>query len=204
MTEWIMAVDINRNKLGVKSREAIHLDGDWHETFQCWFIELVNSEYYIHLQLRSAMKKDFPSLYDITAAGHLMEGESVQDGVREIKEELGITISYHELYFLGAIHNTIRLPHFIDNEISLVYLYEIKSKIHYQFLDKEVESVIRIKLKDFKQLIEKNVDAVDYEQYVRDEFVLSTNRISTSNIVPHELKYYRLVITNIESYIQKL
>ena len=79
MVEMINVVDKERNIIGVKSRELVHLDGDWHETFQCWFIEPVENSFYIYVQKRSANKKDFPSMYDITAAGHLLAEETVED-----------------------------------------------------------------------------------------------------------------------------
>jgi hypothetical protein len=60
-TEQLKIFDENRNPIGVASREDVHRLGYWHETFHCWFV-------------------------DITAAGHLMADESVEDGVREIKE----------------------------------------------------------------------------------------------------------------------
>ena len=80
-------------------------------------------------------------MYDITAAGHLLAGESEEDGVREIQEELGIQVSIGQLTFLDAIPNSIKLPSFIDNEISLVYLYEVKAPLIFNFVDEEVEGL---------------------------------------------------------------
>ena len=54
----INVVDKERNIIGVKSRELVHLDGDWHETFQCWFIEQDENSFYIYVQKRSANKKE--------------------------------------------------------------------------------------------------------------------------------------------------
>ena len=201
MVEMIKVVDKERNVLGVKSREAIHLDGDWHETFQCWFIERVKNSYYIYLQLRSASKKDFPLMYDITAAGHLLVEESEEDGVREIQEELGILVSIEQLTFLDAIPNSIKLPGFIDNEISLVYVYEVKAPLQFNFVDEEVEGIIRIKLDDFEQLCNLEVNEVTVHCYEKGQFMNECNTITLDQIVPHEYNYYKRVILKIKDYI---
>ena len=202
MEEYITVIDRNRNPIGVKSRSQIHTDGDWHETFQCWFIERIKDEVYIHLQLRSHTKKDFPSLYDITAAGHLLSGETPEDGVREIKEELGVDVSYEELHYINAIENEISLSQFIDNEIALVYLYEIKKKLLYKFMDQEVEGIIRVKLADFIKLVNEEKSITIYEQYSVDGFTLVNGNINLNNMVPHKKKYFESVIQGINQYIQ--
>lgn len=202
VVEMIKVIDRGRNVLGVKSREAVHLDGDWHETFQCWFIELVEDCYYIYLQLRSASKKDFPSMYDITAAGHLLASETVADGVREIKEELGIELNLQQLVFLDAIPNSIVLDSFIDNEVSLVYLYEVKESLTFRFEDEEVEAVVRVKLQDFKSLYYSQVDAASYELYERGQFIASAACLTLEQIVPHEWSYIKKVISKIEAHIK--
>mgnify|MGYP003418524452 FL=1 len=201
MVEMLTVVDINRNQLGVKSREEVHRDGDWHETFQCWFIEQVENTYYIYVQKRSANKKDYPSMYDITAAGHLLVDETVEDGVREIKEELGIDVSLDELTFLQAIPNSITLPNLIDNEISLVYLYEVKKPIRFSFLDEEVEAVMRVKLSDFEKLVFGEVDQVFCQNHEDGEINGCCITISKSQMVPHEMKYFKKVMNKINEYV---
>ena len=39
MTEWLTIFDFEKNILGKKLRDEVHRDGDWHETFHCWFVE---------------------------------------------------------------------------------------------------------------------------------------------------------------------
>ena len=199
--EMLMTVDKNRNPLYVKSREAVHRDGDWHETFQCWFIEQVENTYYIYVQKRNVNKKDFPSMYDITAAGHLLVGETVEDGVREIKEELGIDVTMDELTFLQAIPNSITLPNLIDNEISLVYLYEVKKPIRFSFLDEEVEAVMRVKLSDFEKLVFGEVDQVFCQKHEDGEINGCCITISMSQMVPHEMNYFKKVMNKINEYV---
>ena len=201
MVEMIKVVDKERNVLGVKSRESVHLDGDWHETFQCWFIERVKNSYYIYLQLRSASKKDFSLMYDITAAGHLLVGESEEDGVREIQEELGIQLSIGQLTFLDAIPNSIKLLNFIDNEISLVYVYEVKAPLKFNFVDEEVEGIVRMKLDDFEQLCNSEVNEVTVHCYEKGDFLNECITITLDQIVPHEYNYFKRVILKIKDYI---
>ena len=85
-------------------REEIHRLGYWHETFHCWFVKKVHNEWMIYFQLRSKEKADYPLLLDITAAGHLLAGETINDGIREIDEErkVGekqITVTLRLIYF---------------------------------------------------------------------------------------------------------
>ena len=199
--EMLMTVDKNRNPLYVKSREAVHRDGDWHETFQCWFIERVENSYYIYVQKRSVNKKDFPSMYDITAAGHLLVGETVEGGVREIKEELGLDVSINELIFLQAIPNSIVLPNFIDNEISLVYLYEVKTPITFSFVDEEVEAIFRLQLNDFEKLVLGEVKDAPCQKYVDGKFTQGNNTVSMNQFVPHEANYFKQVMNKIKEYV---
>ena len=197
----INVVDKERNIIGVKSRELVHLDGDWHETFQCWFIEQDENSFYIYVQKRSANKKDFPLMYDITAAGHLLAGETVEDGVREIKEELGIEVSIDELTFLQAIPNSITLPNFIDNEISLVYLYEVKEPLTFSFIDQEVEAIMRLKLNDFEKLVCGEVKEVFCQKYEDGKFSREHKAVSVNQFVPHEANYFKQVVNKIKEYV---
>lgn len=55
------------------------------------------------LQKRSATKKLWPNLWDITAGGHVLSGElGYQAVIRETKEEIGINIKKEELEFIGT------------------------------------------------------------------------------------------------------
>ncbi|WP_310793579.1 NUDIX hydrolase [Salipaludibacillus neizhouensis] len=101
--EKLKIFDDNRNQIGIASRSDVHRVGYWHEVFHCWFVCNIQGTDYIYLQLRSNKKKDYPNLLDITAAGHLLADETVKDGVREIKEEIGIDVAFEELKQLGVI-----------------------------------------------------------------------------------------------------
>lgn len=90
--EMIKIYDEQKNPLGITSRDIVHQKGYWHDTFHCWFLKNENNIDYIYFQLRSKVKNDFPNLLDITAAGHILANETVGEGIREIKEELGMDV----------------------------------------------------------------------------------------------------------------
>lgn len=83
---------------GVKRRGEVHRDGDWHRAFHLWVV----SERGVLLQRRSATKAAWPGHLDATAAGHLLAGEQVRDGLREADEELGVPYRFEDLEDLGV------------------------------------------------------------------------------------------------------
>ena len=118
------------------------------------FLKKEDDTVFLYFQLRSPSKKDFPSLFDITAAGHLLADEQPSDGIREVEEELGLSISFENLTFAGVIQDEIHMPSFTDREFCHVYLYmdqEEHMDIHLQ--KEEVAGLYRAKLMDAQQLL---------------------------------------------------
>jgi isopentenyldiphosphate isomerase len=83
-----------------RSRAAIHLDGEWHQAFHCWILRRGGQE--IVLQQRSSFKDTFPLCWDAAAAGHWRFGESPEQAAREIAEELGISVPFERLRWVGT------------------------------------------------------------------------------------------------------
>ena len=83
---------------GTKRRDAVHRDGDWHRAFHLW----VTSPHGVLLQRRAPTKAAWPGRLDATAAGHLLAGEAVRDGLREAEEELGVAYAFDDLLPLGV------------------------------------------------------------------------------------------------------
>lgn len=96
--ELLDVVDDQGHHLGVKPRGAVHRDGDWHRAFHLW----VTGPAGVLLQRRPATKASWPSRLDATAAGHLVAGEDVRDGLREVEEELGVAYAFADLEPLGV------------------------------------------------------------------------------------------------------
>jgi len=89
--------------IGVEERSIVHRDALWHKTVHCWLYDKTGN---IFFQIR----KDSGTLYT-TASGHLMAGETIQDGFqREIFEEIGIQIDASDAELVGVV------PFIMDKE----------------------------------------------------------------------------------------
>ncbi|WCB96433.1 Isopentenyl-diphosphate Delta-isomerase [Baekduia alba] len=84
--------------LGTKRRGDVHRDGDWHLAFHLWVVRGDG----VLLQRRAADKASWPGYLDASAAGHLLAGEAIQDGIREAEEELGAAYAFDDLASLGV------------------------------------------------------------------------------------------------------
>ena len=98
--EMIDIFDADLRPLGIKERKAAHMDGDWHVTYHLWVVgEHGNGN--VLYQWRSREMQNFPDMLDVSAAGHLMAGETVDQGVREAEEELGLDLRAARIHKLG-------------------------------------------------------------------------------------------------------
>jgi isopentenyldiphosphate isomerase len=136
VTEILDIYDEDLRWLGAKERGAVHRDGDWHRVFHCWIAYRdKDGRDYLVVQRRGPNTQTFPNLLDITAAGHYQAGESVRDGVREIREELGIDVDFDKLFPLGIHISVSRYNGLIDRQFADVFLYIYDQDIgdyHYQ------------------------------------------------------------------------
>src|SRR4051812_39465808 len=83
MPEYFDILDANMKPAAPfrMERQETHRTGAWHQTFDCWIVRRDPSGDKIVLQLRSAQKDSYPGTLDISASGHLLEGEQPLDGV---------------------------------------------------------------------------------------------------------------------------
>ncbi|MFB0830889.1 NUDIX hydrolase [Brevibacillus laterosporus] len=206
-TELLAIFDESHNHLGSASRAEVHRKGLWHETFHCWFISNENGTDYIHFQIRSEQKKDFPSLLDITAAGHLLAHETIYDGIREIEEELGIRVSFYDLVSLGVIKNCIIQKGFIDKELSHVFLYQSKHAISdYSLQPEEVSGMVKAEFAGFSELWlhdKQELLVEGFERNDKGERIPLNRMVGKHDFVPHEQAYFEGIIYSITEYLSK-
>ncbi|MFH1161759.1 MAG: NUDIX domain-containing protein [Candidatus Jorgensenbacteria bacterium] len=138
-----------------KLRDEVHRDGDWHRAVHVW---VVNSRGEVLLQKRSATIDLFRNLWDISLVGHMRSGEKSADAaLRELKEELGITVEEHELQFVAAIPSQLKDGMLRDNQFSDIYL--LRRDVDIEKLEKQKEEVAEITfmpLQELQTLVRKN------------------------------------------------
>ncbi|SES08756.1 Isopentenyldiphosphate isomerase [Gracilibacillus ureilyticus] len=203
--ELLKIFDDNKKEVGVASRNEVHQIGYWHEVFHCWFVGRENDISYIYLQLRSPVKKDYPGLYDITAAGHLLADENVEDGVREIEEELGVKVNFRELVSLGVIDYIVTRESFIDKEIANVFLFKTNNRLEDFHLQKEeVAGMVKAKFSDFEALWKGKINQIKLSGFFVNEMGekhLMEETVGKNRFVPHQEIFYQTVIEKIKDQL---
>ena len=194
MTEVFDIYDESLRHIGVKSREAVHRDGDWHQVFHCWVIGREPSrDAFVILQMRADDKDMYPGKLDISAAGHLEAGESVADGIREIEEELGLCVKFEDLVPLGRRLGISRYRDMVDCQISHVFLYECNQPLaEYDYRKEEVKGLIRLPLDTGVSLLAGEVERVmveavgldaDRVAISADDFIPSVDRYALKALI---------------------
>ena len=189
-SEQLMVVDSSGQPLYPVTRETVHRDGLWHETFHCFVIDLDKG--HVLLQQRAKQKKDFPELIDITAAGHLLAGETPRDGIRELKEEIGLVRQFEELFSLGVFLEELIVGDLKDRERVHLFLTDSAMPLErYVLQTEEVSRLIALPFSEFARLTDETAETfktVDQEIIRRDQFV------------PHPSAYFRRVNDGIQAY----
>lgn len=207
-TEKIRVYDEEGNPKGIATRRDVHEKGYWHDTFHCWLAGRQGDRDVVYLQLRSETKKDFPGLFDITAAGHLLAEETVEDGIREVREELGVPVDFGDLCRLGMVKDQLALPGFTDNERCHCFLYKDLENIDLKF-ELQLEEVSGIAKLDFGELAalfmrEKERVAIEGFEIAPDggkrPFV---REISLQDMVPHSAGYLEKIIESIGQELKR-
>jgi isopentenyldiphosphate isomerase len=89
-------------------RAIVHRDGLWHRSFHCWVVRAGPRGPELLLQRRALTKDFWPGAWDVSAAGHYRAGEGLAGGLRELAEELGLTVPIAALVWLGRHKEVVR------------------------------------------------------------------------------------------------
>lgn len=109
-----------------KPRAAVHRDGDWHRSFHCWVgWHGDDGEPLVLFQRRSMQKDTEPDKLDVAVGGHYRAGETLNDVVREIDEEIGIAVRLDDVIPVGRRWAENIRGGWVDREIQDVFIYRL-------------------------------------------------------------------------------
>jgi isopentenyldiphosphate isomerase len=137
-----------------------------HAASHVWIWRQTSNGLEILLQKRAKDKGTWPGRYDISAAGHIDLGEDpLTAAIRETQEEIGHTVDKSDLKFIGAHRCYTVAPDnaWTENELSFLYLLELKTDATFALTDGEVDSLEWKLMSDIQQEV---VDETTQDGYV--------------------------------------
>lgn len=204
LEEYVDAYNEDQNFIGALPRQEVHARGYWHHTFHCWIIQREAGHEYVLCQKRHRRKDMHPQRLDVTAAGHLLAGETVADGVRELNEELGLVVPFKALVPLGVFEGILEESGLVDKELSHEFLYETDRPLSdYRVQTDEVEGLFRMRIEDALALFCGTAATVGLDGFQVDGAGVKRPihlRVSQDAFVPRDPGYYLNVFQAIQRY----
>lgn len=161
MEKWDV-YDVNRQNTNRQIDEGHFFTGDEYRVVI--HICLFNSEGKMLIQQRSASKKNYPNVWDITLGGKVQSGETSQQGAeRELFEELYIKHDFSNV----RPYLTINFPNGFDDYYIINKDIDIKD---IKFFDNEVQAVKWADLDEILDLIKDKKFIQYYPSFIRALF----------------------------------
>ncbi|MFC4389054.1 NUDIX domain-containing protein [Gracilibacillus marinus] len=210
MNEYIDIFNDKYEYLGTSTKKEAHAKGEWHRVFTCIIVDPQDET--IVLQKKTPNRYNFerPDYLDISVGGHYKAGEAIEDGVREIKEELGIEVSYDKLVPLGIRQTVVTLAsNYINKEFQHIHLLEYKAPLDsYQLSGDEVSGVVKVPVSQGIDLLTGKINNIEAKGifFLNNKEIEKKLNLSIEDFVPNYLKtdqiFLRLFIAA-EKYFKK-
>ena len=179
MDERVDILDEQGNPTGASClKSEAHRKGLLHPTIHVW---LYTKDGRVLLQQRGKHKDTHPLLWDVSVAGHVSSGEDIEwAAVREVQEEVGLTISKKDLESIGT--------------------YKAIHKISEDFVDAELHHIFLCKLSvPINELTKQDSEVDDLELIPLFKFAEETWGLANmAKYVPHGPTYYKKIVQEIK------
>jgi isopentenyldiphosphate isomerase len=109
-----------------RTRREVHADGDWHGAVHVW---IVDGENRVLLQRRAPGKDLAGGRIDVSVGGHLRAGETWPEALREVEEELGVTVGPEDVAPLGSVASERLYADAIDREHQQVFALRLDREL---------------------------------------------------------------------------
>lgn len=185
--------DENYNFVGTELKSIAHQKKDmWHQVFTCIIINSKNNKVFFQKKTPHKYEFDRPDYIDITVGGHLVAGEKIEDGIREIKEETGFDLKFSDLISLGVRQNTFSAKNkYYAYEYQHIFLSDINCKLEdFKIDEEEVNGFLEVDIDELIQLLLKfkNTIQSNYCYLKKGELAIQIYELSRKDIIPSYLK----------------
>jgi isopentenyldiphosphate isomerase len=181
----------------VKKRGDVHRDGDWHASIHVWVFGIDRGGPYLAFQRRGRFKDTLPLKLDATVGGHLRSGETVEQTMREVQEEIGRSVTIGALLPVGIrLGVSENVPGIIDREIQHVFLWRVDEPLSVFVPNpNELESLVQIPLEDVLALFGDGIVAADALELRAGSVILTPTLVTRSEFATGIDRYpYRVAI----------
>lgn len=177
MEEYFDVLNENGEFTGkIATREECHEKGFWHRAVYGFIIDKYGN---VLLQKRSANKKLWPNMWDVTVGGHVDSGEFGRQAlIRECKEELGITINDDDIKYLVGSTSINEKGNIINKHFNECYL--ITKNIDISKIKLQKEEVAEIKYFSKEEILNR----------IKNNYEGLTEKTGSWNFLERILKQY--------------
>ena len=180
-----------------KKRAEVHRDGDWHGSIHVWVYGLDREGPYLAFQRRGKFKDTLPLKLDATVGGHLRSGETIEETLREVQEEVGRPVTLADLLPVGVrVAVSEDTPGVIDREIQHVFLWRVDAPLStFAPNPDELESLVQLPLADVLAIFGDGIVAADALELKAGSAILTPTLITRSEFATGVDRYpYRVAI----------
>ncbi|SEP46594.1 NUDIX hydrolase [Amycolatopsis saalfeldensis] len=189
MPELIDVVtDLNEPTGQVVDKKAAHREGLWHRVLSALAVAPARGTILLQVKAADRVPGGPPAVpaVDFTVGGHLLAGEDPAD-VREVREELGLDLTYAQLHYLGIRQTAATLPGGrVEREFQYWHLIPLERQIEdIPLADPEVAGLVEVTIEDAIQLADGRTDVVPARWSRRGPCGIEAGdaRLATANLV---------------------
>jgi isopentenyl-diphosphate delta-isomerase type 1 len=148
MSDSIILVNNDDEKIGYGEKLQVHLQGQLHRAFSLF---IVNKDNEVLIQKRAHNKYHSGGLWTNACCSHFRKGEVIETSIRKrVFEELGLDISdssFFEINELGKFRYFKQFDEYAEHEIDHVFVMYVNNHVELQLNTDEVEDVEWIDLR---------------------------------------------------------
>ena len=180
--------------IGTCEKSECHKKGYWHKVITVLaFNPETRKVYFQRKWPKDRIITEDNALLDFTVGGHVQAGETLEQAVREVKEELLEDVELKDLVYLGIRQTAATVTDtYIANEFQYVYLYPNKKSLEdYEVNGEEIARLVEVDLYDALALfMDERSQIKAREKYVQEDDYLIEEKVIERK---HFMECYQLI-----------